>query len=470
MDAFGPKLQTIRAETLEDVFLTMQLEPLVSSEEIQAFYRSELNETRGGDKMERLRRRLVRSYEIGVPLKACLMGHPGVGKSTELSRLITESKPNFCTIRFSAPSVLDPGNFKPLDVLLVMMMEVAKQTEQAVGTVPSDARLQEILEWFASEKITRTQKSDSTATIEAGLGGKQDSLWEKVLGLFAHLKGEIKFAAARSKETTDYRLSRLDDLIEIANRLLDECNRLLKQETGQEWLFIGEDFDKSGIAPERVKDLFINYGNIFHELRTHLIFSVPISLYYSADAPRLPFGDAFSFVIPDTPVYHQNHGNNDAGRAAVRAVLAARMNLDLFEEDQALRLIVASGGNLRELFDLVTYAVESAQLRDAETINAEDVKDSILNKRSDYERRLGQSPFDIGPVPYSDKVVLLKRIYMGEADAQITNSALYSLLSSRAVQEFNGQRWFGVHPLVVDILKKQGHLTAESGEVLGGTI
>ncbi len=470
MDTLGPKLQITIATSLEEVHRTMQLTPLVSVEEIDAFYRRELNETRGGDKMERLRRRLVRAYETEIPLKACIMGHPGVGKSTELSRLIADSKPNFCPIRFSAPAVLDPGNFKPLDVLLVMMMEVAKQTAERVGTIPSDARLQEILSWFASDEITHTRKLDATGTLEVGAGVKPDSLWNKVLGLFANLKGEIRYAAARSQETTDYRLARLDDLIAIANRLLDECNRLLKQETNQEWLFVGEDFDKAGISPERVKDLFINYGNIFQELRTHLIFSVPIALYYSADAPRLPFGDAFSFVIPDTPVYRQNHTENDGGRAAVQAVLEARMNPSLFEGGQMVRLIVASGGNLRDLFNLVTYAAESAQLRDAERINAEDVEGSILNLRSDYERRLGQSPFDIDPVPYSEKVALLQRIYKEDADTQIPTPALYSLLSSRAVQEFNGQRWFGVHPIVVDILKKQGHLTAESGEVLGGTI
>ena len=470
MDAFVPKLQISRAASLEEIYSTMQVTPLVSVEELRAFYRPELNETRGGDKMERLQRRLLRAVKTGLPFKACIMGHPGVGKSTELSRLITDIEPSFCAIRFSALAVLHPGNFNPLHVLLVMMMEVTQQTEERVGTIPSNARLQEILDWFASNKVTRTEKRDATASLEAGAGVKEDSLWQKVLGLFANLKGEIRYAASRSQETVDYRLSRPDDLVKIVNRLLDECNRLLKIKTGQEWLFVGEDFDKTGISLERVKDLFINYGNIFYELRTHLIFSVPIGLYYSIDASRLPFGDDFSFLIPDTPVYRQNGLGNVEGRAAVQAVLEARMDASLCEPGQMMRLIVASGGNLRDLFRLTTDAAENAQLRGAETINAKDVNGSILNSRSDYERRLGQSPFDIDPVSYSDKVALLTRIHARDADTQIPTPALYSLLTSRAVQEFNGQRWFGVHPIVVDILKKQGHLKAESGDVLGGTI
>jgi hypothetical protein len=117
-----------------------------------------------------------------------------------------------------------------------------------------------------------------------------------------------------------------------------------------------------------------------------------------------------------------------------------------------MRLIVASGGNIRDLFSLVNHAAISALVRKANKINAADATGAIDNLRSNYERQLGQSPFDIDPIPYAEKDALLKRIYAGKKEVKIPNPALYSLLSARAVQEFNGKRWFGVHPLVVDIL------------------
>jgi hypothetical protein len=40
-------------------------------------------------------------------------------------------------------------------------------------------------------------------------------------------------------------------------------------------------------------------------------------------------------------------------------------------------------------------------------------------------------------------------------------------LNARSIQEFNGQRWFGVHPLVVDILVGQKHLNVGAA---GGTV
>jgi hypothetical protein len=109
-----------------------------------------------------------------------------------------------------------------------------------------------------------------------------------VLGLFATLKGEVKFASTRKTEVVEYQLTRLDTLITVTNRLLDECNQLLREQTNKQWLFIGEDFDRAGIPSDRIEDLFITYANIFQELRSHLIFTLPIGLYYSAKATRLP--------------------------------------------------------------------------------------------------------------------------------------------------------------------------------------
>jgi hypothetical protein len=199
--------QIARAESLEDVDRTLSLQPLVTPEEIQAFYRNQLNETRGGDDVVgHLQFGLTKAYQRKTYFKACVMGHPGVGKSTELSRLVQNVEDKFRTIRFSAVSELDPVNFRPLDVLLIMMIEVAQQTARVVEPPPE--RLKEILDWFAQKKDTSEQVTSTTTQIEAGAGVKGDSYWAKVSLLFANLRGELKFAATRRTEVVEYRLSR----------------------------------------------------------------------------------------------------------------------------------------------------------------------------------------------------------------------------------------------------------------------
>jgi hypothetical protein len=160
-------------------------------------------------------------------------------------------------------------------------------------------------------------------------------------------------------------------------------------------------------------------------------------------------------MIHDTPVYDQKHAPHEKGRAAVQAVLEARVSPSLFAEGQMTRLIVASGGNLRDLFALVLDAGEGASLRDppATMIGHDDATAAINKLRREYRRKLGQSPYDAEQIPYTEKSARLLAVYSDLPDNGVPDPVLYSLLRGRAIQEFNGDGWFGVHPLVVDILK-----------------
>ncbi len=89
---------------------------------------------------------------------------------------------------------------------------------------------------------------------------------------------------------------------------------------------------------------FLTYANIFKELRTHLIFTIPIALGYSQQAAQLPFSSDRLVSLPDTPVCRSDHTEHTEGREAIRSVLEARIVPGLFEEGQMMRLIVASGG------------------------------------------------------------------------------------------------------------------------------
>jgi hypothetical protein len=460
------------AASLEDVYKTISPEPLVDPEQLRAFYRGEVNKVRGDDKVVRLALALNRAYG-GSYYKAFLMGHPGVGKSTELTRLAQQVQDKYRPIRFSATTELDPANFRPFDVVLLMMAEIAERTAKPVpeggaGRKPSDTRLEEIWGWFATETETRTQASQIAAQVAAGAGVTAESWWAKILGLFASVKGEMKYAADRKKEIIEYRLSRLSTLISLANRLLDECNQLSREATSKECLFIGEDFDKPGIPVTQVEGLFLTYANVFKELRTHLIFTIPIGLGYSEQSVQLPFPGDRIFSIPDTPVFRPDHTPHVEGRDAACRVLEARITPDLFEQGQIIRLIVASGGNLRDLFSLVTQAADNAILRKSPNgrIGGSDADAAVSNLRTEYVRRLGRSPFDRQEIAYDEKARRLVQIYNSDPNAIIPDAVLYSLLRSRAVQEFDGERWYGVHPLVVDILRAQDRIQRDAP---GGT-
>lgn len=427
-----------------------------------------MNKVRGEDTVARLSRKLQQAFGA-VPFKAFVMGHPGVGKSTELSRLLYRVKDQHRGVRLSIAMELNPASFKIFDVLLLMMIKIVEETKSVSPTVLqklfSKSLFDDIRGWFSTEVQKRGTKQTTETGIEAGAGAKGGSLLGSLLGLFASVKGEIKYGAERSSEVVEYRLKRLAELVEICNRLVDLCSRALKEAEEKEWLLLIEDLDKTGILPPQLQELFIQYGTVFQDLRVNLIFTIPVWLAYSTEANRLPFE---KHMIPDTPVYDKQHEAHERGRNAIRAVLEARMLPQLFAGNQMTKLIIASGGNIRDLFSLALDAGESAVLRspDSNSITERDCVAAINSMRRDYRRKLGESPYDPKSISYEQKLQKLLAVYSRAPNSDIPDPALYSLLRARAIQEFNDEGWFGVHPLVVDILKEQGNLKPQDP---GGT-
>ncbi len=469
------------AETLEAIQRAFDPAPLETPAELDEFYVNELNDTRGADKIQRVALGLSRAT-TEKPYKAFVMGHAGVGISTELSRLSIDGrvKPRFRTLRFSANRDLDPVNFKPFDVVLIIALRLAEETakpdaEGGTGIPLAENLTRDLVAWFSVEKTTLKSTSDVTHISGAGIN---PGALLTYIGLSVTLKTEAKRAAGRSKEVTEYRLQNINQLTDLANRIIDDCNTRLRAATGLEWLVLGDDFDKPGIPSDRINDLFITYGNLLTDLRCHLILDLPVLLGHSSRSNLLPpiFEGPHNF--PDTPVYTADHQPHPAGRAALRAIVERRMNLDLAEPGQLDRLIVASGGNLRELFGLIIESATNAELRRSgpARITAADVEPAIRALRKEYRDHLGENAFDVEKVKLDAKLAKLDAIYTGDPRASFSDPILYALLHARAVQEFNGKGWYGVHPLVVDLLSDLPGLpgldaaSRDGGRLSGGTI
>ena len=457
------------ATDLDEVFSTLSPEPLIDPVEFKAFYRADVNAVRGEDTVARIARKLQRAYK-GAPLKTFLMGHPGVGKSTELTRLLTDVKDQYIGVRLSIEKELNPATFKIFDVLLLIMAGVAEEA-QKYKAIPAELTsiqrvLAEIQQFFRSEEAKQTTTRTTGAEVEAGTGAKDGSLWGSLLGLFASVKLSARYSGERKTVVTEHQLKNVSELVETCNRLLDMCSESLLKKTHRELLVIVEDLDKTPVSPQQLHELFLQYGSVFQALRVSMLFTIPVWLAYSPGAERLPLELA---MIHDTPVFNNKHESHSAGRDAVLNVLKARVSAKLFAGDQMEKLVVASGGNLRDLFFMISDAAERAGLRSphSKTIEAVDAQASIAKMRREYRMKLGQSPYDgAEQIPYSEKSKRLVEVYNRAPDHDVPDKILYSLLRGRAIQEFNGVGWFGVHPLVVDILKEQEHLKPQDP---GGT-
>ena len=133
----------------------------------KAFYRPNLNKARGADKIARHRQALLQSLKNRQRYHGFLFGHPGCGKSTELTRLALEPEisQKFEIVRFSLSADLDAENYKPFDVLLLMVAELVERTNVIAPweTCSERARasivFEEVNHWFARETVTATRNS-----------------------------------------------------------------------------------------------------------------------------------------------------------------------------------------------------------------------------------------------------------------------------------------------------------------------
>jgi hypothetical protein len=92
-----------------------------------------------------------------------LSGHPGVGKSTEFSRLEQRLTGEFEVVYLNAQTELNPALFHSLDLILVLMKAATDRAKERIGKkkVPSQAAesMLEAMEWLGETKETKRIRS-----------------------------------------------------------------------------------------------------------------------------------------------------------------------------------------------------------------------------------------------------------------------------------------------------------------------
>lgn len=440
------------AKKLDDFHKVLSLQPLMSQEEIDRWYEPSLNDVRSEHPLViKLAQKLRDRLDEPNHFHAFVYGHLGCGKSTELTRLALRLAPRedgkgYLPVRISATSELAPAGFKPLDILLLILARFSEEVRKREYE-PGEAVVKRVWEWFLAERRTLSLTTSKEVGGGAGMGVDAKSIWANLLGVFAEIRGYLKLSSLETSEKEEYSIKFLKSLTSALNDFLADCDKALPE--GQKWLLMFEDFDK---VPNRktVEELFVGHGPTIDQLQVHAVFTIPAALAYAKQNAGLPF---VAYPLYDTPVFDRNHRPHAEGRAAMRSLLARRVDLSLFEsEHQVDRIIVASGGHPRDLFQMADEAAESARLKDREIVAAKDVTWAIAQRRRQTYLRLGEDPFEVPVVKSDEKLARLKQLYDDPSPQGLPDHVLYSLLSGRLIGEFNGDGWFGVPPLVVDIL------------------
>lgn len=404
-----------------------------------------------------------RRFELAAELsdasehtKVLLAGHGGSGKSTELTKFCADHAAEFFAVPFSISREATLASIT-IESLLVLVVERTLSAAKDAGLEPhlSTTTLDGVHRWF-DEALEQRQTSRDTMGEVGGQVGAAESLLGKLLGVTAGLKADIRAGSRVLRQTITRENHRLAQLAERCAEVLKEVTlALASTQPGRQLLVVVEDLDKASIAD--AERLFFDEPGPLADLPCKAIYTLPIFLTCS---PRIQALDARYrlHTLPMIKVVGLDGHRDDAGFGTMRQLVGQRLDLDLVDPEALDEAIFKTGGVLRDIFAVLTSAssvARQALARDADRarrITLADVRYGLNRRKSALLRGISVAglPKEYGQVSV-DQLYERLRLY---GDQPIRNAKSdpinLALMQAHALLEYNGERWYRVHPLVFE--------------------
>ncbi|HEY4688426.1 MAG TPA: hypothetical protein VIK33_03875 [Anaerolineae bacterium] len=391
-------------------------------------------------------------------------GHRGCGKSTELLRLEARlEQAGFAVLYFAADVDLDAQDLRYSDLLLAIARRV--ESEMRERDMPLDADLLKNIErWFAESLYTE----DEWRNVQRELGTQVSLGVPAILSPFAQLAAYLTGQIRTGREIKNSIRQKLDpriaQLIDNVNLLLADAALKVRRRGQTDLVLLIDNLDRIALTDlgggrTSHDSLYIEHGEQLTALDCHIVYTVPISMFYGPKATILRSIFPENHVLPMIKTHEPRaRGGNDsaAGLARLRQILAGRLDLDrLFEPDAVEPLCRACGGHPRDLMVLAHHAIEYATERPDQPITLEAVRRAEGRLVAAYSRTVLDAHF-----PKLARVHLTNQI-VNDPDHQ---QMLYNL----SVLEYaNGlEPWHDAHPAVQLLARFKQALADERPKLL----
>jgi energy-coupling factor transporter ATP-binding protein EcfA2 len=426
-----------RANTLKSAYNACTLGPL-DGERIEQYYvdLSAVRKTLAVDRISTI----LDLQEADNFSTILFTGHRGSGKSTELKRIQKIWKESYHVIYLEVNEETDINDANYTDLYLI----VIKQVEFALRKLglKFDQRLLSSFEaWFkeiTEENEESVEKSVSVES-EASLEGGAPFIAKLMVKLLAQIKGSDK-QKTTIRQTLEKDISRLKADINLLLR--DAYVKLQKKYPDYKGLLIIFD-NLDRISPKVADHLFCEYAAQLQELHCTIIYTVPISVLCSPKNPLSLF-DGNPHIVPMVNIYQfdrnvRDLNYNQIGLDTIASSIEKRVNVDAVFDSRAelLELAKASGGNVRQLMQMMRSACLTARTKNHPKILAEDVIYAIKEQQFSFERLIP-----------NDHYPLLAQVYLNKDVSKDDIGQL--MLFNTSVLEYNGDnRWNYPNPVVM---------------------
>jgi len=385
-----------------------------------ALYVSGLHGSR--DAVGSLRRDILRTEGGGVFL---FTGQSGSGKSTELHRLERDLRAKGAKVYYV--DLQEWLNFNEPVSLSAFLVSLLSGWVDQVGTVTAQRTpVERLISFFTKTRlIPENIKLDATA---------------------GPIKGQIQFAM---QSDPDFRRSleanlrkQLASIVQQAHDFVVELKTDLCP-NGEKCVLLADSIEKTAAAQavyESVQQLFIGDGSALKLPGLHVVYSVsPFMLEENHQLPSA-LGTGGVVTMPSVHVFQRNTSEADADGVKAVTELIERRFADwrqVFTPGQLQRLILNTGGDLRELLRAIRVAIN-------EDIEALPVPEAAIEQALSSVR-----PPKTIPAEHLAWMARLEDSHEPELGDKIDARVLQRYLSTKHVLVYlNGEPWYAVHPLL----------------------
>ena len=441
------KLKAARnVKEIEDSF---EATPLTTPEDMKDFY-VETMEARTGDLDEspiidmEIACRSPRDHNAML-----IMGHRGCGKSTELNdmklRLEAEGRP----VRIIQCEERLPLENKPrFSDLLILMGETLYQMARELDVPIASGTLETIQNFWNPTVRVMEKVKEEEINVGAGVEVGPPGLLKTVTNLFMKLNSDLKFNDTVRETSEKCMENYYADWRKILRQLSDGIWRKVRKQP----ILIFEGLDHLENLDE-ARDLFFSHAGKLTDVSFPVIYTFPIALYYDKGFGTFEHLFHLVTVFPMLKLETLDGKPYPEGADRLREIVNRRVKAGVIEPDALELMIAKSGGSLRDLFFAIRTAADRAYSRkrrtknDNETVKAADAERALIKLKSNLSRRIE-----------GEEHKFLAEICAGKRQEIEKSQTLLDMLQARAVLEYNGERWFNVHPLVTDYLEELGYI------------
>lgn len=376
---------------------------------------------------EDYRRQLEASLDLNDNVKLLVAGQPGCGKTTMLLNVAHRLRQEGRIVAFvdleAHTAVQDLGS---VEMYLAAMAELLIEARKVGAGIPADA-LVACRRWLG-----RLQDGP----LEAEPQALADVLRRNLSAIRENkaLRDELRLQVKQDQ----------DDPLELLSRILVGLQ-------ARRPVVILDGLDK--LPPEQARGTFLDdKRKPMAEAPGAAILTIPLTLVYEPTFNVLSerYNNADSAVLPAVRLWdfdgeHRKRRPSEQGVRILKRIVEARLNpIDpkIVLPGAVERVILSSGGNIRELARLMQSSVVKAHVRRGSFVEPQDVEAAIADQRESFRRA-----YDPRFRPVLEKV---RDEYRLEGQGGVTKQLLYGLW---VIEYRNGTAWFSLPAPVEQLLE-----------------